>query len=211
MTTQRLTGKLFVTFGAVAISGGLIFSSVLAADLDKLTTSCTNCHGKDGVSTEPTVPTIGGMSEQFIIDTMDIYKEKERPCIEAEYLEGEKKGDKTDMCKVADELDDDDIEALAGFYAEKTFVRSVQSFDEGKAARGAELHDTYCEKCHEDGGSSAEDDAGVLAGQWIPYLEQTFKSYASGKRVMGKKMEQKMRKLDDAQKEDLIHFYGSMQ
>lgn len=211
MNAQQLTGKLLVTFGAVAISGGLIFSNVLAADLDKLSASCTNCHGKDGVSTESTVPTIGGMSEQYIIDTMDTYKEKERPCIEAEYLDGEKKGEKTDMCKIVEELGDEDIEALAGFYAGKKFVRAVQTFDADKATRGKKLHDTGCEKCHENGGSSAEDDAGVLAGQWMPYLEQTFKSYGSGERVMIKKMKPKMEKLSDTEKQDLIHYYGSLQ
>ncbi len=211
MNAQRLTGDLLAKFVAMAIAGGIIFSGVFAADLDKLTASCASCHGEGGTSTESTIPTIGGMSEQFMIDTMDIYREEDRPCIEAEYLDGEKKGEKTDMCKIATELDDEDIEALAGFYASKPFVRAIQNFDTDKAKRGKRLHDTNCEKCHEDGGSSAEDDAGVLAGQWMPYLEQTFKSYGSGKRVMDKKMKPKMEKLSDADKEDLVHFYGSLQ
>jgi sulfide dehydrogenase cytochrome subunit len=203
--------KLVAALAATALLGGLIIFDALAADLNKLVEDCANCHSKNGSSTEPTVPTIGGISELYIIDTIAIYKDRERPCIEAEYLEGADKGSKTDMCKIADELSDGDIEALAKFYTSKDFVPAKQSFDPEKAARGQKIHDVNCEKCHEDGGSSKEDDAGVLAGQWMPYLEQTFKSYASGERVMAKKMKPKMDKLTDQGKDDLLHYYGSLQ
>ena len=75
---------------------------------------------------------------------------------------------------------------------------------------------TACEDCHgkkgnEDGGSSADDDAGILAGQWMPYLEDQFKEYASDKRPMPKKMKPKMEKLTDDDIKALIHYYGSLQ
>ena len=208
---NALSKKIISTLAASTVIGLLIISDTMAADLDKLIEDCANCHGKDGASTESTVPIIGGLSEQYIIDSMAIYKDRDRPCIEAEYHEGSNKGNKTDMCKIADELSDGDIESLAQFYAGKEFVRAKQSFDPEKAARGQKIHDANCEKCHEDGGSSAEDDAGVLAGQWMPYIEQTFKSYASGERVMPKKMKPKFEKLSDESKEDLLHYYGSLQ
>jgi len=204
---NTLSRKLLST---IALIGSLIIVEAQAVDLDTLAENCTNCHGKDGASTESTVPTIGGISEQYMIDSMATYKDRDRPCIEVEYLEGAEKGSKTDMCKFTDELSDSDIEALASFYADKDFVRAKQSFDPEKAARGQKIHDN-CEKCHEDGGSSVEDDAGVLAGQWMPYLELTFKSYRSGERVMPKKMKPKMEKLTDQGIEDLLNYYGSLQ
>ena len=205
------TRKILSTFATAAVTSGLIVFNATASDLDTLVKGCANCHGKDGASTESTVPIIGGISEQYVIDSMAIYKDRDRPCIEAEYVEGPDKGKKTDMCKIVDELSEGDIEALAKFYAGKTFVRAKQEFDPAKAASGQKIHDKNCEKCHADGGSSAEDDAGVLAGQWIPYLEQTFKSYASGERIMPKKMKPKMEKLSDEDIKNLIHYYGSLQ
>lgn len=187
------------------------FSTATAADLNALIENCTNCHGENGVSTESTVPTIAGMSEFFLIDTMAIYKDRERPCIEAEYLAGSNKGSKTDMCKIADELGDADIEALAKHYAGKTYVRAKQEFDPARAARGQKIHDRNCEKCHEDGGSVAADDAGLLAGQWTPYLRQVFKAYDAGERSMPKKMIPKYEELSAEEKEDLLHYYGSLQ
>ena len=211
LNMKTLTARFASAIALSAMLSGLVIFETSAAEIGKLTEDCENCHGKDGASTDSKVPIIGGFSELYIIDVMAIYKDKERPCIEAEYQQGSDKGTKTDMCKIADELDDDDIEAIAKFYASKEFVRAKQSFDAEKAARGQKIHETQCEKCHEDGGSSAEDDAGVLAGQWMHYLEQTFKSYDSGDRGMAKKMKPKMKKLDDTDKDDLVHYYGSLQ
>ncbi len=203
--------KLLSTLAFSAVMSCLTITGAAAASLDEMIRDCANCHGTDGVSSEPAVPTLAGLSELFIVDSLTIYRDRERPCIEAEYLEGSNKGTKTDMCKLADEIGDEDSEALAKFYAGKDFVRAKQDFDPDRAARGRKIHGANCEKCHEDGGISAEDDAGVLAGQWMPYLEQTFKSYASGERVIPKKMKPKFEKLTDEGKLDLLHFYASFQ
>ena len=211
MNINPKTSRSTILLATLAWLGAGIINGATAADLDKLTENCTNCHGENGVSTESTVPTIAGMSELFIIDTMAIYKDRDRPCVEAEYLAGPDKGSKTDMCKIADELGDDDIEALAKFYSGKEFVRAKQDFDAAKAELGAKIHDRACEKCNEDGGSVAEDDAGLLAGQWTPYLRQVFEAYDAGKRSMPKKMKPKWEDLSAEDKENLLHYYGSLQ
>lgn len=208
---KALLTRSLATFAVIAVTGSPIFFNAAAADVDALVENCANCHGKDGVSTESSIPTIAGMSEYYLIDNMAVYKDKDRPCVEAEYLAGEHKGSKTDMCKIAAELSDEDVEALAGFYASKPFVPAKQEFDAEKAARGQQLHESACEKCHENGGRSADDDAGILAGQWTPYLKHTFETYSSGERTMPKKMKPKFEKLDDSEKEDLLHYYSSLQ
>ena len=209
---EKLTLARFTrTLSLAVVLAGAIAVDAYAADAEKLSETCNDCHGKDGVSTEPTVPTIAGLSAFYITDNMLVYKDEARPCVEAEYLAGENKGEKTDMCKIAAELSEAEIEAVAEFYAGKPFVRAKQDFDPAKAERGKQLHETGCEKCHEDGGSSAEDDAGVLAGQWMPYLEQTFDAYSSGERPMPKKMVPKFEKLDAGEKQDLLHYYASQQ
>ena len=190
---------------------GLVVFPVIAADINSLAENCAGCHGKDGASTESEVPTIGGFSAQYIIDSMLAYQEKGRPCPETEYHEGKDKGSKTDMCKVAEKLSEGEIEEIASFYAAKPFVRAQQAFDAARAKEGKKIHNKGCKKCHEDGGSSAEDDGGILAGQWIPYLRQTFKDYAAETRPQPKKMKPKMEKLSDDDIESLLHYYGSFQ
>jgi len=180
-----------------------------AADLAELLDACAACHGPDGASSEPHVPIIGGFSEPYTSDSMIAYKEEERPCPETEYLSGDKKGQKTTMCEIAKELSDEQIEQLAAYYAGKPFVRAQQDFDAALAERGKEIHESSCDKCHAEGGSLASDDSGILAGQWMPYLEQAFKEFGSGERPMVKKMKPKFEKLEPADIEALVHYYGS--
>jgi len=211
LNMKKIVIRLTSTVALGAMLSGLVVFETSAADIGELTRACADCHGKDGASTESDIPIIGGISEQYVLDSMAVYKEKERPCAETEYRTGENKGSKTDMCKIADDLSDEEIEELAKFFAGKEFVTVKQTTDPEKAALGAKLHETGCEKCHEDGGRSTEDDAGILAGQWMPYLEQSFKDFISGDRAQPKKMKPKMEKLDATDIENLIHYYGSLQ
>ena len=182
----------------------LPLAAVRAADVADLVASCADCHGPDGASSEPQVPIIGGFSAPYMTDSMIAYQEQERPCPEAEYPSGDKKGQKTTMCAIAEDLNEDEIEELASYYAGKPFVRAQQRFDAALAEKGKEIHESKCDKCHAEGGSLASDDSGILAGQWMPYLEQAFKEFASGERPMVKKMKPKFEKLEPADIEALV-------
>jgi len=184
-------------------------TDVLAADAKDLVEPCAGCHGKDGASTESDIPIISGNSAQYIIDTMTTYTNKERPCQEVKIISGPHKGDLNDMCKIAKDLSESDTKLVAEYFAAKPFVRAKQEFDAAKAGLGEKVHKRNCKKCHEDGGSSAADDAGILAGQWSPYIKQQFKDYSSGERSMTKKMKKKYEKLEAAELENLIHYYAS--
>ncbi|MCW8957407.1 MAG: c-type cytochrome [Gammaproteobacteria bacterium] len=192
-----------------AILSMYCISSVFAADVQDLVKTCADCHGKDGASTDPNVPIIGGFSAPYAIDSMIAYKAKERPCPESEYLSGDKKGQKTTMCDIAKELDEDEIKKIGKYFASKPFVRAKQDADPVLAAKGKEIHDDLCIKCHAEGASLASDDSGILAGQWMPYVRQAFKEYSAGDRPMVKKMKPKYKKLDAEKIEALIHYFGS--
>jgi sulfide dehydrogenase cytochrome subunit len=200
---------------ALVVSGlavGIFWGSIsLAADGAAIVERCASCHGKDGVSKDSKVPTIAGYSAPYITDSMKTYKKKERPCPEMKILEGPKKGQASDMCKVAADLSDADAKAVAQYLAKQKFVRAKQPFDAAKAAKGKGVHDTECKKCHEKGGSSADDDAGILAGQWTHYLREQFAAFHSGKRQMDEKMKPKIEKLSKEDEEALINFYASQQ
>ncbi len=182
-----------------------------AADVGKLAEGCANCHGKDGVSTESDVPTIAGFSAPYLDESLGRYKNKQRNCPETKYRSGEKKGQKTNMCNIAKELSAADIKQLSQHYAGKKFVRAKQKFDPVLAQKGAKLHERGCEKCHAENGSSPKDDSGILAGQWMPYLQDALADFKNGKRPIDKKMKPKIEKLDKADFDALVHYYGSLQ
>ena len=192
------------------LSGTAIFNAS-AADIASLTSTCEECHGKDGVSQEPKIPTIGGYSAVYISDSLAAYADKSRPCEDVKYPAGTHKGETTNMCQVAEKLSKEEVGLIADHYASKPFVRAKQAFDPELAKLGKGIHALNCKKCHENGGSSPDDDAGILAGQWMPYLEEQFEEYTSGKRPMPEKMKPKMEKLSEDDIKALVQYYGSFQ
>ena len=113
------------------------------------------------------------------------------------------------MCSIAKELSAPDIKQLSQYYAGKKFVRAQQKFDPALAKKGKDLHERSCEKCHSENGSVAKDDSGILAGQWMPYLHEALADFKNGKRPIDKKMKPKIEKLDKADFDALVHYYGS--
>ena len=200
----------FTMLASAALLGISFASTIWAADVNKLVETCANCHGKGGASTEPEVPIIGGYSTEFLVNNLKAYKNQERACPETEYKSGSKKGTKTDMCKMVKDLKDDDIKQIAQYYSKQKFVRAKQQkFDAALAAKGKEVHEIYCEKCHSEGGTVAKDEAGLPAGQWMPYLKHAFEEFNNGKRPITKKMKAKMDELEPADIDALINYYGS--
>ena len=196
-----------------ALIGGLLaFTFSAGADVADIARECDECHGDNGVSTESDVPTIAGMSAFVLEDYLLTYQDEGRPCHETKYRGGDTERPATSMCEIAARLSEDEVAAVAAHYADKPFVPAVQPFDAAKAAEGAGIHKRECEKCHTENASNSDDDAGIMAGQWIPYLQQVFEDYSTGERKMvEEKMQDKFDALSDEQKEALIHFYGSQQ
>ena len=144
-------------------------------------------------------------------DALYAYQAEERPCAMAEFKQGENAGESATMCDAVADLSEDEIEAIAEHYAALPFVPAKQEFDAALAAAGEAVHESECSRCHSDGGSNPEDEASILAGQWMGYLESTFAEYAAGTRSQPKKMKVKMDPLTDEQVTALIHYYASQQ
>jgi len=188
-----------------------IFSTASASGIDAIMKGCNDCHGDNGVSQWNDVPTIAGIDAFGIADGLFMYRDEERPCAESKYRQGDTSRAPTTMCAVTADLSDDDIEALGDAYAELAFVAAVQDFDAAMAESGAAIHEQQCDKCHSEGGSNVDDEASILAGQWIGYLEDSFESYLSGDRPQDKKMKEKMEALSADDVTALIHYYASQQ
>lgn len=192
-----------------------------AASPSMLSNTCLGCHGPAGISAGPATPTISGMSEIYIIGAMLAYKYDNDEDKVDEMIESDPDFEdveffpraSTVMNRIAKGYTEAQIKLIAKHFAGLPFQGANQQADAGQAKAGAKLHEDHCEKCHEDGGKSAEDDAGVLAGQWMPYLEYTMADFANGDRAQPKKMKKQMEKAHgkhgDKGTADLIQFYAN--
>jgi len=166
-----------------------------------LSYTCAGCHGTDGVSVGPASPSIAGMAEDTFTEAMLGFKSGERPS--------------TIMQRIAEGYSEDDIAAMATFFAKQEAVPAKQAFDEAKAKTGAKIHKKNCEKCHEEGGTLDVDGSGRLAGQWAPYLEYSLADYMDGSREAPKKMMKKLKAVHEKEGDEgfaaLVHYYASQQ
>jgi len=197
---------------AAGIAIGLGAGPALAADgAAVFEQKCLACHGAGGASQDSSIPTIGGYSAKYIVDSLGNFKKKLRSCAEVTVPSGPKKGTKSDMCKVVAELSAAEADAAARYLAGRKFARAKQPFDAAKAAKGQSIYGKMCRRCHEDGGSSPDEDNGILAGQWTPYLKAQLAAFRAGKRTIDDKMKARLEKVSAEDEEALLHFFASQQ
>jgi cytochrome c553 len=192
-------------FRLALAAAALALAPLSSAGAPAAAAGCADCHGKDGVSTTVDIPTIAGISAFALEEQLGQYKAKERPCEKVK----DKNGKMGDMCTIAGKLSDADITAVAAHFSSLKFVPFKNTFDPAKAAMGKKVHATNCEKCHSEGGSLAEDDASILAGQPKGYLVLALKELRAKQRPMDEKMAPKIKALTDAEVEALIEFFAS--
>jgi len=188
----------------------MAFSSA-NADIDSLMKGCNDCHGDGGVSQWSDVPTIAGLAEFVHVDALYIYQDEARPCADSEYRQGDTSRPATTMCAIAADLSEDDIDELAAAYAELPYTKASQDFDAALAASGEGVHNQHCDKCHSDAGTNPEDEAGMLGGQQMGYLQDSFDQYAADSREQPGKMKDKMDLLSADDVAALVNYYGSIQ
>src|SRR5450631_319569 len=125
--------------------------------------ACAGCHGPDGVSGNPTTPSLAGQDAQYVASALQAYKQGAR-------------SDET-MKGLAAALDDGAVKNLAAFYASKEpkppNVRKPLTAEEW-AQR--------CDRCHGNNGNSADPRLPALAAQRLDYLEKVLQDYRTGAR-----------------------------
>ena len=205
----NISTKLALLTGVAAL--GLCSTATFAADAPELMSgasarmlseTCAGCHGTDGASGGPAIPTIAGMNGEYFVELMQGYK--------ADEVYG------TIMNRIAKGYTEEEIALMGTFFAGKDFKAAKQEFDEEQAKKGLKLHDKYCEKCHSEGGKVLEDEEYyILAGQWTPYVKNAIADFREERREMPKKMKKKLDKLiekeGDAGLEALYAYYASEQ
>ena len=103
--------KMFkiAVMAAVAIVGAAVTMPALAGDAaagKAKAAVCAACHGQNGLATIPMYPNLAGQNEQYLVNALKAYKNKERNGGQAIVMQGQ-----------AAALSDADIANLAAYYA----------------------------------------------------------------------------------------------
>ena len=130
-----------------------------------LANACAGCHGEDGNSTSPGVPSLAGQQPLYFVASMRAY------------LYGRRSNSTMEMLR---DLSRVDMESLALFYASQTRVRrAAPAF--GDPAAGEPLS-AVCGGCHGAHGVSNDAMTPSLAGQDPQYLVSAIKAYRGHER-----------------------------
>ncbi|MBF0349054.1 MAG: cytochrome c4 [Magnetococcales bacterium] len=193
------------------MAGGFLLSSTASAaeagaTAAMLANTCAGCHGTDGISGGPAMPTIAGLPANYLKTIMGEFKDGTRPS--------------TIMGRLAKGYTTEEIALISDFFSKKKWAnaqshansKNATAIDAAQATKGGKLvADAKCDKCHEDDGVFQDEDTPRVAGQWLDYLIFKMQDYKNPalKVPQEKKMETAMEKLT---LEDLIavsHFYAS--
>lgn len=120
--------------------------------------ACAGCHGNQGVSTNPAVPSLAGQDAQYLATALQAYKHGSR-------------GDAT-MKGLAAALDDRAMKDMAAFYA----AQPPQPPNVRRPATTAEWVQR-CNRCHGVNGNSVDPFLPALAGQRVEYLIKALRDY----------------------------------
>ncbi|MGD8558340.1 MAG: c-type cytochrome [Gammaproteobacteria bacterium] len=134
----------------------------------KLAQPCLSCHGETGNSPTPGVPSVAGLSQQYVANALQ------------DYFHGRRKNDIMEVFKYAFD-NKSKVDKLGAYFASLKRQRTELP-GTGNAAAGAKLAKQHCIGCHGEQGNSYIDRFPTLAGQNSQYLYQATLSYREGSR-----------------------------
>jgi cytochrome c553 len=163
--------------GAAAyIAAALVFPGfarpVLAADmeaLEKKAALCAACHGAQGISTNPSVPTLAGQPKQFITTQLVMFRE----------------GNRKDplMSPIAAAMENAEINDYGTYFtAQSPAAPASSSMDPAKVESAVGLAGKYhCVSCH---GPALKGQQHIprLAGQQAAYLKAQLRGFKASTR-----------------------------
>jgi len=150
-----------------------------------LSAACGECHGANGVSHDPLVPSLAGQEPYYLVEAIKAYRDHDR---EHEQM----MTDRTD----------EDIEDIAAYYAVQSAEAAVN-----RASEAAELA-AKCDRCHAPATATLAMAVPSLRGQNEQYLVNAMKAYRDEDR--GSSMMHKMSaSYSDEMIEALAAYYAS--
>ena len=123
-----------------ALIGGIVAMTAHAMAADSAAIAekakvCVGCHGPDGNSKDPAIPTIAGQPKQFITTQLVMFREKNR------------KNDA--MLPFVANLSNAEINDFGTYFSAQTMQTAAPPLAEDKAAEGRKLVTQFnCNQCH---------------------------------------------------------------
>lgn len=136
------------------------------AAIRELTADCAGCHGEDGNSDVPGIPSLAGQHTNYLISAMRAYQD------------GRRKNE--EMQAFVESLDGTTIEDMAYFYAAMVPKRAEPP-EEGDPYAGRAVT-APCVGCHADDGNNKDPKTPRLAGLDAEYLVAAAQAYKDGSR-----------------------------
>ncbi len=138
------------------------------AGRQKAEANCAPCHGKDGVSEQPTVPSLAGQKNDYVVLALFQFRNGHRPS--------------EVMGPIAKPLADNDLGNLAKYYSSLQPWPAGRAADASAAAAGPALTlKDHCIQCHGPN-LTGQDSVPRIAGQKIDYLTMQLKAFHAGNR-----------------------------
>jgi cytochrome c553 len=162
------------------------------ASIRKETATCAGCHGEDGNSNIPGIPSLAGQPAAYFIEAMAAYRDGTR-------------ADET-MKGAAEAFNDTLLEDAAYFYAA---MEPKQTKNKGEGDPDAGIAATAsCVGCHALDGNSTDRKTPRLAGLDATYLAASGRAYKSGKRTHAA-MQDAMSSFRDSDMEHMATYFAT--
>lgn len=175
---------------------GLAGTAAARPDIEPIARTCNGCHGLGGVSVGYSMPSIGGLPKEYLKRIMKQWKYGERSALT--------------MDRIVKGYSDDQLDALAEYFAQQPWVPSPQPAVESVMAKGGRVAQDDCRDCH--GLSGGDPDVGVprINGQWAKYMELELTKYRSGDfKMPHRKMKQAARNIKPDEVSASSRYYGA--
>ena len=179
---KRIYCLLILAFYFVSLHATVVYAAGDPEAGKQKSAPCVACHGVEGVSVNPAWPNLAGQGEKYMIDQLNLFKEKIRV--------------NTLMNPQAENLSEQDIEDIAAYYSgleagrgsadpdkefqgEKLYVIGERIYRGGNPETGVPA----CMSCHApDGVGNGPAKFPHLAGQHAVYTAAQLRAYRSGAR-----------------------------
>ena len=181
---------------AAALLGASTIVSAQTMPLAERIAQCGSCHGEDGNSRLPDVPSLAGQPAFFVMNQLFLMREGVRR-IEV-------------MTPIVKELTDSDLEALSAHYAQLAPKASDEVIDPAMVKHGDALAQKLrCASCHLPT-LAGQDQMPRLARQRVDYLFSTMKAMRDNQRPgTDTQMSSIVAGLSDADLTALAHYSSS--
>ena len=129
--------------------------------------NCAPCHGKAGVSELPTVPSLAGQGNDYVVLALFQFRNGHRPS--------------ETMAQFAKPLADNDLGNLAAYYsALKPWPPARRTSPEAAAAAPGLAFQKNCVQCHNGPGLPGQQSVPRIAGQQIACVTAQLKLFKAG-------------------------------